>query len=138
MKTLIVVSSILALIITGFSLAIGIDIALQGALVTDGHRAIERFPGAMALISILNLTLLLDIGLTLTAAVLSLVLSARSRQWIWFGIILLLIPLELIPWEALLLGNDLRFGVLVLVLPLVTLLYSLIANTAQKNPNRAA
>jgi hypothetical protein len=92
----------------------------------------------MALISILNLVLLLDIGFTLTAAVLSLVLSVRSRQWIWFGIILLLIPLELIPWEALLLGNDLGLGVLVLVLPLVTLLYSLIANTAQKNPNRAA
>ena len=137
MKMLIVVSSILALIITGFFLAVGIDIALQGALIT-GPRAIERFPGAMALISILNLVLLLDIGFTLTAAVLSLVLSVRSRQWIWFGIILLLIPLELIPWEALLLGNDLGLGVLVLVLPLVTLLYSLIANTAQKNPNRAA
>jgi hypothetical protein len=124
------VSSILALIITGFSLAFGIDIALQGALVTD-HT--ERFPGAMALISILNLALLLGIGLTLTAAILSLVQSARSRQWIWFSIILLLIPLALFAWFSLGFGN-LGPGILVLLLPLVTLLYSLIANTAQKNP----
>jgi hypothetical protein len=133
MKMLIVVSSILALIITGFSLAVGIDIALQGALVTNGT---ERFPGAMALISILNLALLLGVGLTLTAAILSLVLSARSRRWIWFSIILLLIPLGLFAWFFLIFGI-LGPGMLVLALPLVTLLYSLIANTAQKNPNRA-
>jgi hypothetical protein len=133
MKMLIVVSSILALIITGFSLAVGIDIALQGALVTNGT---ERFPGAMALISILNLALLLGVGLTLTAAILSLVLSARSRRWIWFSIILLLIPLGLFAWFYLIFGI-LGPGMLVLALPLVTLLYSLIANTAQKNPNRA-
>ena len=133
MKMLIVVSSILALIITGFSLAVGIDIALQGALITNGT---ERFPGAMALISILNLALLLGIGLTLTAAILSLVLSARSRRWIWFSIILLLIPLGLFAWFFLIFGI-LGPGMLVLALPLVTLLYSLIANTAQKNPNRA-
>jgi hypothetical protein len=133
MKMLIVVSSILALIITGFSLAVGIDIALQGALITNGT---ERFPGAMALISILNLALLLGVGLTLTAAILSLVLSARSRRWIWFSIILLLIPLGLFAWFYLIFGI-LGPGMLVLALPLVTLLYSLIANTAQKNPNRA-
>jgi|SRR5258707_15485057 hypothetical protein len=133
MKMLIVVSSILALIITGFSLAVGIDIALQGALITNGT---ERFPGAMALISILNLALLLGVGLTLTAAILSLVLSARSRRWIWFSIILLLIPLGLFAWFFLIFGI-LGPGMLVLALPLVTLLYSLIANTAQKNPNRA-
>ena len=133
MKMLIVVSSILALIITGFSLAVGIDIALQGALVTNGT---ERFPGAMALISILNLALLLGVGLTLAAAILSLVLSARSRRWIWFSIILLLIPLGLFAWFYLIFGI-LGPGMLVLALPLVTLLYSLIANTAQKNPNRA-
>ena len=133
MKMLIVVSSILALIITGFSLAVGIDIALQGALITNGT---ERFPGAMALISILNLALLLGVGLTLTAAILSLILSARSRRWIWFSIILLLIPLGLFAWFFLIFGI-LGPGMLVLALPLVTLLYSLIANTAQKNPNRA-
>ena len=41
MKKLIVGSSVLALILTGFCVAVGIDIALQGALVTD---RIERFP----------------------------------------------------------------------------------------------
>ena len=133
MKKLIVGSSILALIITGFSVAVGIDIALQGALVTDGT---ERFPGAMALISILNLALLIAVGLTLIAAILSLVQSARSRQWIWFGIILLLIPLTLIAWYFLTFGV-LGPGLLVLVLPIVTLLYGLIANNTQQNPNHA-
>jgi hypothetical protein len=133
MKMFIVVSSILALILAGFSLAVGIDIALQGALVTDGT---ERFPGAMALISILNIVLLLGVGLTLIAAILSLVLPARSRQWIWFSIILLLIPLTLLAWYFLIFGI-LGPGMLVLVLPLVTLLYILIANTAQQNPNHA-
>jgi hypothetical protein len=133
MKMFIMVSSILALILAGFSLAVGIDIALQGALVTDGT---ERFPGAMALISILNVVLLLGIGLTLIAAILSLVLSARSRQWIWFGIILLLIPLTLLAWYFLIFGI-LGPGMLVLVLPLVTLIYGLIANTAQQNPKHA-
>jgi hypothetical protein len=133
MKMFIVVSSILALILAGFSLAVGIDIALQGALVTDGT---ERFPGAMALISILNVVLLLGVGLALIAAILSLVLSARSRQWIWFIIILLLIPLTLIAWYYLIFGI-LGPGILVLVLPLITLIYGLIANTAQQNPNHA-
>jgi hypothetical protein len=134
MKMLIVVSSIIALIIAGFSVAVGIDIALQGALITDG---VERFPGAMALIPILTLALLLGVGLTLIAAILSLVQSTRSSQWIWFGIILLLIPLTLFAWFSLAFGN-LGPGILVLVLPLVTLLYSLIANTAQTNPSSAA
>ena len=133
MKMFIVVSSILALILAGFSLAVGIDIALQGALVTDG---IERFPGAMALIPILTLALVLGVGITLLAAILSLVQSARSRQWIWFGIILLLIPLTLIAWYFLAFGV-LGPGLLVLVLPLVTLFYGLIANTTQQNPNHA-
>jgi hypothetical protein len=133
MKTFIVVSSILALIITGFLVAVGIDIALQGALVNGGT---ERFPGAMALISILNLALLIAVGLTLIAAILSLVQSARSRQWIWFGIILLLIPLTLIAWYFLTFGV-LGPGLLVLVLPIVTLLYGLIANNTQQNPNHA-
>jgi hypothetical protein len=133
MKMLIVVSSILALIFTGFLLAVGIDIALQGALVNGGT---ERFPGAMTLISILNVALLIAVGLTLIAAILSLVQSARSRQWIWFGIILLLIPLTLIAWYFLAFGV-LGPGLLVLVLPLVTLFYGLIANTTQQNPNQA-
>ena len=124
MKKLIAVLSILALIVTGFAVVVGIDIALQGALVTNG---IERFPGAMAFISILNVVLLLGVGLTLTAAILSLVLSARSGQWIWFVIILLLIPFGIFFWLSLIFGN-LVPGVLVLVLPLLTLLYSLIFN----------
>ena len=134
MKKLILVSSILALILTGFCLAVGIDIALQGALVTDG---IERFPGAMALIPILTLALVLGVGITLLAAILSLVQSARSRQWIWFILMLLLVPLTLFAWFSLAFGN-LAPGLLVLVLPLVTLLYSLIAGTAQTNPSSAA
>jgi len=134
MKKLTLVSSILALILTGFCLAVGIDIALQGALVTDG---IERFPGAAALIPILTLALVLGVGFTLLAAILSLVQSARSRQWIWFILMLLLIPLTLFAWFSLAFGN-LAPGLLVLVLPLVTLLYSLIAATAQTNPSSAA
>ena len=124
MKKLIAVLSILALIVTGFAVVVGIDIALQGALFTDG---IERFPGARALISILNVVLFLGVGLTLTVAILSLVLSARSGQWIWFVIILLLIPLGAYFWLSLIFGN-LVPGVLVLVLPLLTVLYSLIFN----------
>jgi hypothetical protein len=131
MKMLIVISSILALIITSFLLAVGIDIALQGALVTNG---IERFPGAKVLISILSVALLLGIGLTLIAAILSLILSARSSQWIWFSIILLLIFLALFAWFSLSFGI-LGPGMLVIVLPIVTLLYGLIANTDQKNPS---
>ena len=133
MKKLILVSSILALIITGFSVAVGIDIALQGALVTDG---IERFPGAMALIPILTLALVVGMGFTFLAAILSLVQSARNRQWIWFILMLLLIPLTLFAWFSLAFGN-LAPGILVLVLPLVTLLYGLIATTAQTNPSSA-
>jgi hypothetical protein len=129
MKKLIAVLSILALIVTGITVAVGIDIALQGALVTDG---IERFPGAMALISIFNVVLFLGVGLTLTAAILSLVLSARSGQWIWFVIILLLIPLGAYFWLSLIFGN-LVLGVLVLVLPLLTLLYSLIFNVDRRS-----
>ena len=129
MKKLIAVLSILALIVTGFAVVVGIDIALQGALATDG---IERFPGAMALISILNVVLFLGVGLTLTAAILSLVLSARSGQWIWFVIILLLIPFGIFFWLSLIFGN-LVPGVLVLVLPLLTLLYSLIFNVDRRN-----
>ena len=123
-KKLITVLSILALIVTGFAVVVGIDIALQGALVTDG---VERFPGARALISILNVVLFLGVGLTLTAAILSLVLSARSGQWVWFVIILLLIPCGYFFWLSLIFGNLIP-GVLVLVLPLLTLLYSLIFN----------
>ena len=134
MKKLIQVSSILALILTGFCVTVGIDIALQGPLVTDG---IERFPGAMALISILTLALILGVGFTLLAAILSLVQSARNRQWIWFILMLLLVPLTLFAWFSLAFGN-LVPGILVLVLPLVTLLYSLIAPSVQTNPNSAA
>jgi hypothetical protein len=133
MKKLIIVSSLLALIITGFSVAVGIEIALQGALVTDG---VERFPGAMALIPILTLALVLGVGFTLLAVILSLVQSARSRQWIWFILILLLVPLTLFAWFFLAFGN-LAPGILVLVLPLVTLLYGLTTNTAQTNPSSA-
>jgi hypothetical protein len=129
MKKLITVLSILALIVTGFAVVVGIDIALQGALVTD---SIERFPGARALISILNVVLFLGVGLTLTAAILSLFLSARSGQWIWFVIILLLIPFGIYFWLSLIFGN-LVPGVLVLVLPLLTLLYSLIFNVDRRN-----
>ena len=129
MKKLIAVLSILALIFTGFAVAVGIDIALQGALVTNG---VERFTGAMALISILNVVLFLGVGLTLIAAILSLVLSARSGQWIWFVIILLLIPLGYYFWLSLIFGN-LVPGVLVLVLPLLTLLYSLIFNVERQS-----
>ena len=129
MKKLITVLSILALIVTGFAVAVGIDIALQGALVTDG---IERFPGAKALISILNVVLFLGVGLTLTAAILSLVLSARSGQWIWFVIILLLIPCGYFFWLSLIFGNLIP-GVLVLALPLLTLLYSLIFNVDRRS-----
>jgi hypothetical protein len=131
MNKLILVSSILALILTGFCLAVGIDIALQGALVTDG---IERFPGAMALIPILTLALVLGVGITLLAAILSLVQSARSHQWIWFILMLLLVPLTLFAWFSLAFGN-LAPGLLVLVLPLVTLLYSLFGTAAQTNPS---
>ena len=129
MKKLIVVLSILALIVTGIVVAVGIDIALQGALVTDG---IERFPGAKVLISILNVVVLLGVGLTLTAVILSLVLSARSGQWIWFVIILLLIPFGYFFWLSLIFGN-LVPGVLVLLLPLLTLLYSLIFNVDRRS-----
>ena len=38
MEKLIAVLSILALIVTGINVAVGIDIALQGALVTDGMK----------------------------------------------------------------------------------------------------
>src|SRR5215469_9043607 len=133
MKKLILVSSILALILTVFCLAVGIDIALQGALVTDG---IERFPGASALIPILTLALVLGVGFTLLAAILSLVQSARSRQWIWFILMLLLVPLTLIAWYSLAFGM-LAPGLLVLVLPLVTLPYGLLATPAQTNTSRA-
>ena len=133
MKKFILVSSILALILTGFSVAAAIDFALQGALVSGG---IERFPGASALIPILTLVLVLGVGCTLLAAILSLVQSARSRQWIWFILMLLLVPLTLIAWYSLAFGM-LAPGLLVLVLPLVTLLYGLIANTAQTNPGSA-
>ena len=129
MKKLIAVLSILALIVTGFAVVVGIDIALQGALVTD---SIERFPGARALISILNVVLFLGVGLTLTAAILSLVLSARSGQWIWFIIILLLIPFGAYFWLSLIFGN-LVPGVLVLVLPLLTLVSSLIFNVDRRS-----
>ena len=129
MKKLIAVFSILALIVTGFAVAVGIDIALQGALVTNG---IERFPGAKALISILNVVLFLGVGLTLTAVILSLVLSARSGQWIWFVIILFLIPSGYFFWLSLIFGNLIP-GVLVLVLPLLTLLYSLIFNVDRRS-----
>jgi hypothetical protein len=131
MKKIILVSSIIALIITGFSVAVGIDIALQGALVSGG---IERFPGAMALIPILTLALVLGVGFTLLAAILSLVQSARSHQWIWVILMLLLVPLTLIAWYSLAFGI-LAPGILVLVLPLVTLLYGLIAHPAQANPS---
>ena len=134
MKKLIVGSSIFALILAGVSVAAGIDFALQGALVTDG---IERFPGAMVLITILTLILIVGVGFTLLAAILSLVQSARSRQWIWFILVLLLIPLTLIAWYTLAFGL-LAPGVLVLVLPLVTLLYGLIAYPAQTNASSAA
>lgn len=133
MKRLILVSSILALILTGISVAVAIDGALQGALVTNG---IERFPGAMALIPIITLVAVLGVGFTLLAAILSLVQSARNRQWIWFILMLLLIPLTLIAWYSLAFGI-LAPGILVLVLPLVALLYGLIATTAQTNPNSA-
>ena len=134
MKKFILVSSILALILTGFSVAAAIDFALQGALVSGG---VERFPGASALIPILTLVLILGVGFTLLAAILSLVQSARSHQWIWFILMLLLVPLTLIAWYSLAFGM-LMPGVLVLVLPLVTLLYGLIAATAQTNPSSAA
>jgi hypothetical protein len=133
MKKLIVGSSVLALILTGFCVAVGIDIALQGALVTDG---IERFPGAMALIPILTLALVVGVVCTLLAAILSLIQSARSRQWIWFIPVLLLVPLTLFAWFSLAFGN-LAPGILVLVLPGVSLLYGLIANTAQTKPSSA-
>ena len=134
MKKLIAVLSILALIIlalivTGIVVAVGFDIALQGALVTDG---IERFPGAKVLISILNVVVLLGVGLTLAAAILSLVLSAPSGQWICFIIILLLIPCGYFFWLALIFGNLIP-GVLVLVLPLLTLLYILIFNVDRRS-----
>ena len=133
MKKFILVSSILALILTGFSVAAAIDFALQGALVSGG---IERFPGAMALIPFLTLALVLGVGFTLLAALLSLVQSARSHQWIWFILMLLLVPLTLIAWYTLAFGM-LVPGVLVLVLPLVTLLYGLIAYPALSNPSSA-
>ena len=133
MKKSILVCSILALILTGFSVAAAIDFALQGALVSGG---IERFPGAMALIPILTLALVVGVGFTLLAAILSLVQSARSHQWFWFLVILLLVPLTLIAWYSLAFGN-LAPGLLVLVLPLVTLLYGLLATTAQTNPGSA-
>jgi hypothetical protein len=133
MKQLILVSSILALILTGISVAVAIDGALQGALVTDG---IERFPGAMALIPIITLIAVLGVGFTLLAAILSLVQSARSRQWIWFILILLLVPLTLIAWYSLAFGM-LAPGILVLVLPLVTLLYALFATPAQTKSSSA-
>ena len=133
MKQLILVSSILALILTGISVAFAIDFALQGALVSGG---IERFPGAMALIPIITLVAVVGVGFTLLAAILSLVQSARSRQWIWFIFMLLLVPLTLYSWFSLAFGN-LAPGILVLVLPLVTLLYGLIATHAQTNPSSA-
>ena len=133
MKKLIVGSSILALFLAGLSVAVGIDIALQGALVTDG---IERFPGAMALIPILTLALVIGVGCTLLAAILSLIQSARSRQWIWFLLMLLLVPLTLFAWFSLAFGN-LAPGILVLVLPLVTLIYGLLATPAQTKPSSA-
>jgi hypothetical protein len=133
MKKFIVGSSILALILTGLSVAAAIDFALQGALVSGG---IERFPGASALIPILTIALVLGVGFTLLAAILSLVQSARSHQWIWFILMLLLVPLTLIAWYSLAFGM-LAPGLLVLVLPLVTLLYGLIATTAQTNPGSA-
>ena len=133
MKKFILVSSILALIFTGFSVVAAIDFALQGALVSGG---IERFPGAMALIPIVTLALVLGVGFTLLAVLLSLVQSARSHQWIWFILMLLLVPLTLIAWYTLAFGM-LVPGVLVLVLPLVTLLYGLIAYPAQTNPSSA-
>jgi hypothetical protein len=133
MKKFIVGSSILALILTGLSVAAAIDFALQGALVSGG---IERFPGASALIPILTIDLVLGVGFTLLAAILSLVQSARSHQWIWFILMLLLVPLTLIAWYSLAFGM-LAPGLLVLVLPLVTLLYGLIATTAQTNPGSA-
>ena len=133
MKKLILVSSILALILAGVSVVAGIDFALQGALVSGG---IERFPGAMALIPFLTLVLVVGIGFTLLAAILSLVQSARSRQWIWFLLILLLVPVTLIAWYALAFGM-LAPGILVLVLPLVTLLYGLLATPAQTKSSSA-
>ena len=131
MKKLILVSSILALILAGVSVAAGIDFVLQGALVNGG---IERFPGAMALIPFLTLVLVVGVGFTLLAAILSLVQSARSRQWIWFLLILLLVPVTLIAWYSLAFGM-LAPGILVLVLPLVTLLYALLAHSAQTKPS---
>ena len=133
MKKFILVSSILALILTGFSVGAAIDFALQGALVSGG---IERFPGAKALIPFLTLALVLGVGFTLLSAILSLIQSARSHQGIWFILMLLLIPLTLIAWYCLAFGL-LAPGVLVLVLPLVTLLYGLIAYPAQTNPSSA-
>lgn len=133
MKKFILVSSIIALILTGLSVAAAIDFVLQGALVSGG---VERFPGAMALIPIITLVLVLGVGFTLLAAILSLVQSARSHQWIWFILMLLLVPLTLIAWYTLAFGM-LAPGLLVLVLPLVTLLYGLIAYPAETNPSSA-
>jgi len=83
-------------------------------------------------VKVINVVLFLAVGLTLTAAILSLVLSARSGQWIWFVIILLLIPFEAFFWLSLIFGN-LVPGVLVLVLSLLTLLYSLIFNVDRRS-----
>ena len=49
---------------------------------------------------------------------------------------LLLVPLTLFAWFSLAFGN-LAPGILVLMLPLVTLLYGLLATTAQTKPSRA-
>ena len=129
MKKLIAVLSILALIVTGIHVAVGIDIALQGALVTDGMK-VSLEPWLLSQSSMWSC--FLAVGLTLTAAMLSLVLSARSGQWIWIVIILLPIPFWAFFWLSLIFGN-LVPGVLVLVLPLLTLLYRLIFNVDRRS-----
>jgi hypothetical protein len=122
MRRVILWSSLFTLLLLVIAVAIGADISLHGALITNGQ---ERYPGSSRIVILT--TAAADLGglLMLLVAAISVISAILRHQWTWTLGIIIALAAAVAGFGYLVFEGALGPGALPLLLPIATLLYAL-------------
>lgn len=123
MRRATAIVSLIDLVLLGFATAVGIDISLHGALITGDT---ERYPGPLVVVQLVSFAGFIGIALMLVGVTLGLVLAAQRHEWVWFAVILVLLPAGIVGFGFLAFEGALGPGIVPVLVPLVTLAYAVV------------
>jgi hypothetical protein len=128
MRRVLIVLAAFALVTMLIFVAMTVDLSLHGAYVTN---SVERFPGAVAVVTIGSAITQIGLLVLLGATILGLALTGQRHQWGWLLLILVLFPVAVASMLSTAFVPNVALALLTLLSPLVLLLYSLRAHSAR-------